>query len=97
MDNNLQFFAARCDRPYRDLGDRPLIFDPTQFAQRDDQSRLRIILIGHPEDVNQEILTLYHCGYVVHGWSPPQEILGTGEVVRVYTKRSRRVRIGMES
>lgn len=45
--------------------------------------------MGYPDDVSQEILNLDHCGYEVNGWSPPQVIPTTGEVVRVYTKRAR--------
>lgn len=90
MDMNLHFDADRCAHPYCNLGDRPFIFDPTQVPYGGDQSRLRHILIGHPEAVNQEVLNLYHCGYAINGWSPPQMVPDTGEVVRIYTKRSRR-------
>ena len=84
--------ADHPDRSYCHLGDRPWVLDPTRFTPvSDSQSRLRMILIGYADDVNQEILNLYHCGYEIQGWSPPQEMPGTGEVVRVYTKRSRRV------
>ena len=78
-----------CKRPYCNLGDRPA-FDATMQARLDDQSRLRIILIGFPEDVNREILNLHHCGYDLDAWSPPQRIPGTAEVVTVYIKRSHR-------
>lgn len=80
----------QANRSSCNLSDRPLVFDPTQFTRSDDQSRLRIILIGYPDDVHQEILNLYHCGYEVNSWSPPQTIPTTEEVVRVYTKRGRR-------
>ena len=45
--------------------DQPLVFDPARWAIGQERSRLRIILIGSLEDVNQEILNLYHCGYEV--------------------------------
>lgn len=91
MDSDLHSDAANFEHPCCHLPapDR-LVFDPTQLTQGGDQSRLRHILIGHPEAVNQEVLNLYHCGYAINGWSPPQMVPDTGEVVRIYTKRSRR-------
>lgn len=88
------FVLANFDRPHCDLShaDRPLSLTPDLLAQlMGEQSRLRIILIGYPEDVNREILNLYHCGYEIDAWSPPQRIPGTAEVITVYTKRSRRM------
>lgn len=80
------------NRLYCNLGDRPLACDPDLLAQlMGEQSRLRVILIGYPEDVNREILNLYHCGYEIDAWSPPQRIPNTTEVITVYTKRSRRL------
>ena len=100
MDNHLPADADNFDPRQRDQEVNPpcchlserdqLVFDPAQFAHSEEQSRLRHILIGHPDDVQQEILNFYRCGYEIHGWSPPQAVPTTGEVVRVYTKRSRR-------
>ena len=100
MDMNLHPDGDWCDprerdkqvnRLYCNLGDRPYC-DPDLLAQlMGEQSRLRVILIGYPEDVNREILNLYHCGYEIDAWSPPQRIPNTTEVIAVYTKRSRRL------
>ena len=89
MDINLHSDADRTACPYCNLCDRPH-FELSPSAQMGSQSRLRLILIGHPEDVSQEVLNLYHCGYEIDRWSPPQLVPDTGEVVRIYTKRSRR-------
>lgn len=88
MDMTLYPSADWCDRPDCNLCDRPS-FDSTLLARLGDQSRLRLILIGFPEDVNREILNLHHCGYDIDAWSPPQHIPGSAEVVAVYIKRSR--------
>lgn len=89
MDRNLHPELDWSDRPYCNLCDRPA-FDATMIARLGEQSRLRLILIGFPEDVNREILNLHHCGYDLDAWSPPQCIPGTAEVVTVHIKRSRR-------
>ena len=89
MTLNLYANAGWSERPYCNLCDRPAC-DTSLLARLSEQSRLRLILIGFPEDVNREILNLYHCGYDLDAWSPPQRIPGTAEVVTVYIKRSHR-------
>ena len=74
-------FPCDCSQSARSL------FLPTNL----DQSRRRTILIGPTADVNQEILRLHHCYYEIDGWSPPQPIPSSDEVVRVYIRRRRRV------
>lgn len=91
MDMNLHPDADQFACAYCNLGDRPLVFDPTRLTRLEEPSRLRHILLGFPEDVNREILNLYHCGYDLDAWSPPQRIPGTAEVVAVYIKRSHRL------
>lgn len=91
MDSLLHWDADRCDRVYCNLSDRPLVFDPAQLHSGGHQARLRVILVGYPEDVNREILNLYHCGYDIEAWSPPQRIPGSDEVVSIYAKRSDRL------
>ena len=88
--DNFELRDRQGNRLYCELP-RPNCVDPAWVPCGKEQSRLRLILIGYPEDVSQEILNLYHCGYEVNGWSPPQVIPTTGEVVRVYTKRARRL------
>lgn len=94
MDISLHPDADWRDCPYCDLSerDRPLACHPDLLAHlMEEQSRLRVILIGYPEDVNREILNLYHCGYEIDAWSPPQRVPNTPEVITVYTKRRRRL------
>lgn len=93
MSDDWHSDADSCDRPFGWLPqtEPPLLFDCDRLSLNREQSRLRIILIGYLEDVNQEILNLYHCGYEVSTWSPPQRIPGSEEVISVYLKRSRRI------
>ena len=82
-----QFDLPACPLPLADFS----AISPAFFTRLGEQSRLRHIIIGFPEDVNQEILNLYRCGYDVDAWSPPQRILGSAEVITVCIKRTRRV------
>lgn len=94
MDINLYPDVDSDDRPYCNLSDRdrPLPCHPDLLAHlMGEQSRLRVILIGYPADGNREILNLYHCGYEIDAWSPPQRVPNTTEVITVYTKRRHRL------
>lgn len=91
MDMTLYPYADSCARPCCSVfpGDR-LAFDLVRQSCRDEWSRLRVILMGSPEEVNRKMLNLYHRGYEIEAWSEPQEMPGTGEVISAYTKRSLR-------
>jgi hypothetical protein len=52
------------------------------------QAKVRVILLGAPQDVNSVIHDLYHRGFADIGdWSPAQIIPDTGEIIRVQIRR----------
>ena len=90
MSDHFHTDIQPCDLPSCAYDLSPLTsIGPEFLARLSEQSRLRHIIIGFPEDVNQEILNLHRCGYDVDVWSPPQRILGSAEVITVCIKRSR--------
>ena len=58
------------------------------LPQRTPQAKVRVILLGTPEDVNSVIYELYQRDFAeVSGWSPPQTIPDSGEIIRVHIRR----------
>jgi hypothetical protein len=52
------------------------------------QAKVRVILLGTPEDVSSVIHELYQRGFAdVGDWSPPQPIPHTDEIIRVQIRR----------
>ena len=92
MSDHLHTDVDNLEHPACPLSEQPIPLDRTLFEYPiGEPSRLRIILIGPAADVDQEILNLYHCGYAIDGWSPPQRVPNSTDVITVYTKRTYRV------
>jgi hypothetical protein len=52
------------------------------------QAKVRVILLGTPEDVSSVIYDLYQRGFAdVGDWSPPQPIPNSDEIIRVQIRR----------
>jgi hypothetical protein len=61
--------------------------------QRNPQAKVRVILLGTPEDVSSVIYELYQRGFAeVSSWSPPQTIPDADEIIRVHIRRFGRSR-----
>jgi hypothetical protein len=61
---------------------------PQGLPQRRPQAKVRLILMGTPEDVSSVIYDLYQRGFAEVGdWSPPQPIPHTDEIIRVQIRR----------
>ncbi|MEB3292468.1 MAG: hypothetical protein VKJ24_04855 [Synechococcales bacterium] len=91
MDSSLHPDVDVLDRPYCHLHDRPLTVDAALLTElMGHPTYLWISLIGYPEAVNREILSLHPCGYDIEAWSLPQRIPGTAEVITSYAKQSYR-------
>jgi hypothetical protein len=55
---------------------------------RTPQAKVRVILLGTPEDVSSVIYELYQRGFAeVSAWSPPQMIPDADEIIRVHIRR----------
>ncbi len=55
---------------------------------RSRQGRVRVILLGTPEDVSSVIYDLFQCNFAEIGnWSPPQVIPDSDEIIRVHIRR----------
>jgi hypothetical protein len=62
--------------------------DSARLPQRSPQAKVRVILMGTPEDVSSVIYDLYQRGFAdVGDWSPPQPIPHTDEIIRVQIRR----------
>jgi hypothetical protein len=56
--------------------------------QRTPQAKVRVILLGTPEDVGSVIHELYQRGFAeVSAWSPAQTIPDADEIIRVHIRR----------
>jgi hypothetical protein len=52
------------------------------------QAKVRVILLGTPEDVTHIIYDLYQRGFAeVGSWSPPQAIPDSDEIIRIQIRR----------
>ncbi|HEY9643309.1 MAG TPA: hypothetical protein V6C57_22665 [Coleofasciculaceae cyanobacterium] len=52
------------------------------------QAKVRVILLGTPQDVNTVIYDLHQRGFAeVAAWSPPQSIPDSREIIRVHIRR----------
>jgi hypothetical protein len=62
--------------------------DLEPHRQRTPQAKVRVILLGTPEDVSSVIYDLYQRGFAeVGAWSPPQPIPHSDEIIRVQIRR----------
>jgi hypothetical protein len=60
---------------------------PEGLPQRG-QAKVRVILLGTPEDVSSVIYDLYQRDFAdVGDWSPPQPIPNSNEIIRVQIRR----------
>ncbi|MBW4658837.1 MAG: hypothetical protein KME15_09185 [Drouetiella hepatica Uher 2000/2452] len=60
----------------------------TEGAIAHPAAKVRMILLGTPEDVNSVIYDLYQRGFAeVTAWSPPQPIPDSQEVIRLLIRR----------
>jgi hypothetical protein len=58
------------------------------LSQRRPQAKVRVILMGTPEDVSSVIYDLYQRDFAdVNDWSPPQPIPNSDEIIRVQIRR----------
>ncbi|HEY9640613.1 MAG TPA: hypothetical protein V6C57_09015 [Coleofasciculaceae cyanobacterium] len=52
------------------------------------QAKVRVILLGTPNDVSSVIYELYQRGFAeVSAWSPPQSIPDSDEIIRIHIRR----------
>jgi hypothetical protein len=59
-----------------------------ELPQRSPQAKVRVILLGTPEDVSSVIYDLYQRDFAdVNDWSPPQPIPNSDEIIRVQIRR----------
>jgi hypothetical protein len=59
---------------------------PERHSRR--QAKVRVILLGTPEDVTRIIYDLYQRGFAeVGSWSPPQAIPDSDEIIRIQIRR----------
>ena len=58
------------------------------LPQQTVQAKVRVILMGAPDDVSSVIYDLYQRGFAeVSAWSPPQAIPDSNEIIRVQIRR----------